>query len=114
MPGERGAALLEVIVALVILFVAGTATVTLTDESLAAAARARDAEAELRSASAFLDAVSLWTGDDLDRHLGDRRQGRWLMRVDRPAPRLYDVALSDSAGGRVLLRTSIYRSEESQ
>lgn len=110
-PGRRGAVLLEAMVAMVILMVAGTAAVTMVAESAAAVARAREADERMRRADAFLHAASLWTRDDLDRRLGSRPQGPWTMNVQRPSPTLYEVVLWDSAGGPVLLRTSLFRPE---
>jgi hypothetical protein len=98
-----------VIVALVILATAGAAIVTLTAELATTIIRARVADAETRQASAFLDAVALWTREDLDRRLGERRQGPWRLRVDRPAPSLYIVTLSDGASGAELLTTALHR-----
>lgn len=107
---RRGAALLEAVVALLIL---GTACVSAT--AMAAGfsrtvTKARELDASVRRASAFLDAVSLWTRADLDRRLGDRSQGPWRMRVDRPTRTLYTVVLTDSAGTE-LLRTSLFRAD---
>ena len=106
--GDAGAVWLEVIVALAILAVAGTAARLMAQESARAAARARDRDDEVRRASAVLDAVALWTRDDLDRRLGERPEGPWFLRVDRPTRRLYVVALRDSAGTE-LLHTALFR-----
>jgi type II secretory pathway pseudopilin PulG len=103
--------LLEVLVALAILGTAGLATVTLATESWRAVRAAREADRSFREASAFFDAVALWPREDLDRHLGDRAQGPWRMRVDRPLPTLYVVTLADSSGRDTLLVTSLYRTE---
>lgn len=111
---RRGAVLLEAIVALTILAVAGAAMVALANDSARAVARATAADAAMRRASAFLDAVALWPREDLDRHLGRREQGDWLMTIDRPAENLYSVTLADSSGTRVLLRTELYRAEVSR
>ncbi len=115
---RAGTALLEAMVALTILTIAGGAAVALASQTTAAVDQARIRDAEMRRASAFLDAVTLWPREDLDRHLGDRREGSWVLRVDRPYPTLYAVALNtapDSAHGRplmrALLRTIIYRPE---
>jgi type II secretory pathway pseudopilin PulG len=107
--GESGVALLEAIVALTILGIAGTSAVVMASESARTVRRAREADAEVREASAFLDAVSLWSREDLDRHLGSRAEGPWRLRVDRPTQTLYTVALTDSAGGPELLRTALFR-----
>jgi prepilin-type N-terminal cleavage/methylation domain-containing protein len=106
-----GMTLLEVLVALAILGTAGLATVTLATESWRAVRAAREADRSFREASAFFDAVALWPREDLDRHLGDRAQGPWGMRVDRPLPTLYVVTLVDTAGGMTLLSTSLFRPE---
>ena len=110
-PGRAGVVLLESLVALVILTTAGAAAVTLVAEAARDVQRVRGAEMEIRDASAFMDAVSLWSRDDLDRHIGDRRQGAWLMRVDRPTPTLYVATLADTATHAELLRTSLFRPE---
>ena len=107
-----GVVLLEAIVALTILAVAGGAVVALATDSARAVERATAADVQTRAASALLDAVALWPREDLDRHLGAREQGAWRMVVDRPTPTLYAVTLVDSSGTHVLLRTVLYRAEE--
>lgn len=108
---RKGAVLLEAIVALVILTVAGTSAVVLVSQSADAVRRARMADAEAREASAFLHAVSLWTREDLDRRLGDRPQGEWRLIIQRPSPTLYEVVLTDSAATHEILRTALFRPE---
>jgi hypothetical protein len=81
--------------------------------------RAHDADVEVRRASAFMHAISLWSREDLDRHLGARDEGAWVLRVQRDAPGIYDITIAerteptdrDSANpsGRALLATSLYR-----
>ena len=109
--GRAGAALLEVMVALAILAIAGVAAVAATRESVRAAARLREGEREIREASAFLEAVALWPREDLDRRLGERAQGRWRLRISRPSPTVYEIALTDSTGADFLLETALYRPE---
>lgn len=106
-----GVVLLEAIVAMTILAIAGGAVVALATDSARAVERAREADAATASASAFLDAIALWPREDLDRHLGARDEGGWQMIIDRPTPTLYAVTLADSAGKRVLLHTVLYRAE---
>jgi type II secretory pathway pseudopilin PulG len=106
-----GIVLLETIVALTILAVGGLSVVTLAMSSLAAIERARIADESSQQASQFLDAVSLWTRADLDRHLGDRPEGQWRLRIERPVPTLYVVSLRDSITDRSLFTTSLYRVE---
>lgn len=106
---RRGAVLLEAMVALLILVVAGTAAVTLVAQSADAVRRAREADQEMRRADAFLHAASLWSRDDLDLRLGNRPQGPWRLVVQRPAPTLYELVLVDSTGTHELLRTALHR-----
>lgn len=106
--GEAGAVLLEMLVALSLLAVAGTAAAVATAQGARAVAHARERDQELRAASAFMDAVALWPRADLDRRLGERQQGPWRLRVDRPDPRLYTLSLRDSVGAE-LLRTAVFR-----
>ena len=108
---RRGAVLLEAIVALTILAVAGAAVVALASDSARAVARAAAADETTQRASAFLDAVALWPREDLDRHLGARPEGEWRLIVERPTPTLYTVTLADSSASRSILRTILYRAE---
>lgn len=108
---RRGMTLLEVLVALAILATAAAAVLGVATQSWRAVQSARDADRSLLDASAFLDAVALWPREDLDRHLGDRAQTPWRMRIDRPLPTLYVVTLADSSGRDTLLVTSLYRAE---
>jgi len=110
---HAGAAIFEVLVALTILATAAASIVGFANDAARTVRRARDAEAEMRTGSALLDAVALWPREDLDRHLGDRAQGPFRMRVTRPTTTLYSVVLTDSTGARELLRTAVYRPEES-
>jgi type II secretory pathway pseudopilin PulG len=103
--------LLEVLIALAILATAATAVLGVATQSWSAVQSARDADRALLEASAFLDAVALWPREDLDRHLGERIQTPWRIRVDRPLPTLYLVTLADSSGNHTLLTTSLYRPE---
>ena len=106
-----GAALLEVMVALTILATAGLAAISLTREAIKAVEHARSADRELAKASAFLEAVALWPREDLDRRLGERAQGSWWLRIDRPHPMIYELVLSDATRSREILRTALYRPE---
>ena len=105
----RGAVLLEAVVALAILGIVGGAGAWTASESLRTLAHVRQAEAHMRSATRFLTAVSLWPRADLDRHLGSTAQGTWTLRVDRPRPTLYEVSLTETSSGAVLLETALHR-----
>jgi type II secretory pathway pseudopilin PulG len=109
-PRDRGgAALLEALVALAVLATVGSAAAWTAAEAMRAVVRVHEEEARVRSAARLLTAASLWSRDDLDRHLGSRAQGPWRMRIDRPRPTLYLVSLADTTTDQVLLHTSLYR-----
>jgi len=110
--GRRGVVLLEAIVALTILATAAASLVVLAASSVHAVRQARSADSEMRAASAFMDVVAIWPRADLDRHLGDRDEGRWRLRIQRPTQVLYVVALTDSTGQRELLSSALYRPED--
>jgi type II secretory pathway pseudopilin PulG len=106
---NRGAVLIEAIVALAVLGAVGGSAAWAVSESLRTAAVAWQHEDELRAAGRFMTAVSLWPRQDLDRHLGTSRQGEWRLSVERNAPGLYAVTLADSTGARPLLITMLRR-----
>ena len=103
-----GHTLLEVIVALAILGIAGVALVSMAVDTGLQLRHAEAADAATAEASAFLDAVALWTPEDLDRRLGEHAQGAWRLRITRAAPALYEVELRDSTGTRTLLATALH------
>ena len=104
-----GVALLEAIVAIAIFTTAGIAALAMASESIRAVAAARESDAALREASALLDAVALWTRNDLDQRLGSRPQGPWMLFVERPSQELYVITLSDTVHHAPLLQTSLFR-----
>jgi type II secretory pathway pseudopilin PulG len=108
---RRGVVLLEALVAMTLLVTVATVAIAVTAESARAVARAREREQEMRDANAFLSAVALWPREDLDRHLGTRKQGTWLMHVDRVTATLYGVTLTTANPPRSLLETALYRPE---
>jgi hypothetical protein len=110
--GKTGAALLEVIVALTILGTAGMALVAQLRQSLDVVQRVERSERELVEASAMLDAIALWPRDDLDRHLGSRRNGPWRLEVLRPSEDLYEIRVRDSTDTSTLVATTLYRASD--
>jgi hypothetical protein len=109
---RSGAVLLEALIAMTILAIAGLLLVSMASQSAESLRLAQEREREFRAANAFLDAVSLWPTQDLDRHLGTRPQGPWRMFVARPSATLYVVTLQDSLGGYTILETSLYRAKQ--
>ena len=105
---RRGSSLLEVVIALAVLGVAGIALLRLIDQAAHAVVQAERADDAVARASSFLDAVTLWSRGDLDRHLGVRVQGSWRMQLLRDGD-LYRVAILDSASRRAIVVTTLYR-----
>ncbi len=110
--GRPGLALLECLIATVILAIAGVSLVVQLREALGVLDRVRRDDAELRQADQFLSKVRLWSRVELDARLGEREQGPYRLRVTRSMPRLYRLSLVDSGRTRVLLETTVYRPVE--
>lgn len=105
---RHGAVLLEAMVALSVLAIAGVGFVQLMRSAARALELAHSRDRMVANASAFMDVVALWPASDLDRRLGARQQGPWLLHVERT--RLtYHVVLIDSTSGRPVLETELYR-----
>lgn len=104
-------ALLEVIVAVTILVIAGLSASVWMRQVILTTEHARLVANETRAASDYLDVIALWPREDLDRHLGERRQEAWVVRIERPKATLYTVAVLDSIAGRVFVQTVLYRAE---
>lgn len=103
--------LLEAVIAIAILAVAGTSAAWLAADSVRLVNRAHQTEATVLRAERLLDAVLLWPREDLDRHLGESTQGEFRLVVHRDSRRLYHAAVRDTVRQEVLLRTSLYRGD---
>jgi type II secretory pathway component PulJ len=112
-PGERGAVLLEILVALTLLVVSGASVVSLLSASLRSEAALAGREETLREADRILAGLALLTRTDLDRRLGSRRTGRFVAEVRRPEPTLYRIALRETeSASSELLVTLVHRPHE--
>jgi hypothetical protein len=96
-------------VAIALIATAGLASLAIASDCLRAVDRAHDAEMAVTEASRFLEAVALWPREDLDRRLGERPQGPWVLRIDRRSAEVYIVSLRDSFGVGLILSTSVFR-----
>lgn len=90
---ERGAALLEVLVAVAILATAGASTIGLLGELTRHLHLAIEREREVMEATRVLTATTLLDRDDLDRRLGDRTVAGFTVNVQRPERALYRIAV---------------------
>src|SRR2546425_12251211 len=112
--GEKGVALLEVLIALVILMTAGVALVGLVGAGLRGEAEARGRERELAEEERVLTAMTLLRREDLDRRLGRHGVGELVVDVQRPERTLYRIAVAQDRSPQVEeLVTVVYRREPS-
>src|SRR5262245_41786497 len=90
---DRGVVLLEVLVALLILSLAGLAAVQLVTAALHAEHEAAGRERELASAERVLAAATLLTRSELDTRIGRSSAGDLLIDIQRPEQMLYRIAV---------------------
>lgn len=105
----RGVALLEVLIALTIFSIAGLTAIEQLDQLAQTETQSETRERRLADADRLMTAISLLTREDLDRRLGRREVGPWLVEVQRPRLTLYRVEIGD--GGTPDLTTLLYRPE---
>jgi len=111
---DRGAVLLEVLIALTIVTVAGLSLVELLGAGLRAERDAGQRERTLAAEERVLAAMTLLTRADLDRRLGRHEVGEFLVDVQRPERTLYRIALAQGRSAHVEdLVTVVYRRAES-
>lgn len=108
--GQRsGVALIEVLVALVMLATSGVALVTLVGQTAHTMRSVRDTERQVRLATAQLDRLIVVDRAQLAAREGQSAFGEWSLRVTAVSSDLFDVAISATDTGAVLLATTIYR-----
>jgi type II secretory pathway pseudopilin PulG len=106
---RRGVALLEVMVGLTLLAIAGVGLLVVLAQATDSVHEIDRRDAEARAASALLDGVSLWTRDQLDARIGSTRLADWTLHVAPLTPTIYRMALADTMTGALVLETSMYR-----
>ena len=107
---RKGIALLETLIALAILSVAGLSTVALVSSLLRAQAESEEREEAVTTAGRVLAAATLLRREELDQRLGSQEVGEFLLDVQRPEKALYRIALREKAFPDVdLLVTLVYR-----
>jgi len=112
MPGDRarrGAAMIEVLVALVLLATAGTGFVTLLGQTAHSMRSTLLSEREARRASEQLDRLALLDRASLRALAGRTRQRGWTLDVTIADSGLFDVSIAASDTTITLLRTTLYR-----
>lgn len=113
--GERGAALLEVLAAVVILATAGLALSELLVGATRAGEHAARHERTLEDQERLLIAYTLLERRDLDLRLGARDVGPYVVTVQRPERELYRIAISERRAPDVEnLVTVVFRRDETR
>jgi len=113
MRSERGVVLLEVLVAVVILATGGIGLLELVGSGLRAERDARLRETTLGTEERLLSALTLLNRKELDRRIGRRQIGEFIVDVQRPETTLYRIALLQEQSPRVEdLVTVVYRAED--
>jgi len=109
---ERGVVLLEVLVALVILAIAGIALMENVGAGLRAERDARDRESRLAAEERLFSALALLKRTDLDQRIGRRQIGEFVVDVQRSERTLYRIAIVQERSPQVEdLVTVVYRAE---
>lgn len=108
--GRSGAALLEVLVALAILTFAGAGWIGLLAGHARALTALRLREREMADEQRLLTAYAVLSRQDLERRLGARETGPYLVSVQRPDRLLFRVSIARRTAALVEdLVTVIYR-----
>jgi type II secretory pathway pseudopilin PulG len=94
---DRGAVLLEVVAALTIFALAAVSALSFLAQLTDTTARSQAVERRLADEDRLLTVYSLLTRPDLDRRLGRRAVGPYVVEVQRPRPEIYRVSVGDSA-----------------
>ena len=111
---RRGAALIEVLVASVILTTAGTAAVTWLAQTRQSLRAVRDAERDVIETSEELARLMVLGHDSLAVLQGWTRRGRWSLNVVRVTDSLFDISLTNRPGAHPILSTTVYRAASSR
>ena len=105
---RRGSALIEVLIALIILATTGTGLVAFLGQTAHTLRHVRDQERLTRLASAQLDHLVLWDRAAFVARLGRSSFDGWTVVVRQATPDLFEVTIAADSGA-VLLWTTAYR-----
>jgi hypothetical protein len=106
---RRGVVLLDLILGTTLLVIAGVGFVTLLGQHFKTASQLRTREFELMKASEVLERMAgTWSTNDFAASVGNARRGGFDVAVRTVAQNLYDVIVTDTLDGVVLLKTTMY------
>ncbi len=106
---QSGSALIEALVALVVLAIGGTGLITLLGQTARSMRTTLESERQARAASDEISRVAVAPRAELLQLVGHRSVNGWTIDVEVLSPALFavSVALSDTTG--TLLHTTLYR-----
>jgi len=105
----RGAALLDVLLALVLLAVSGTALISLLGQTTHSLQHTQTTEHLLHAASSELAALSLLSHDELTTHAGRTSRHGWTIHITPRGTSLFDIDIATSDSTTALIHTTLYR-----
>ena len=105
---RRGSALLDVVIALVVLALGGTALIGVIGQTSHAIRSVRTTEREIRGAAGELDRLVIYDRSARLGMLGTRVRGPWTVTVVQATSDLFDVTVAGESRAP-LLRTTMYR-----
>jgi hypothetical protein len=104
-----GVVLLDLILGTTLLVIAGVGFVSLLGQHFKTASQLRTRELELMEASEVLERMAgTWSANDFAAGVGNARRGGFDVGVHYVAPNLYDVVVTDTLNGVILLKTTMY------
>jgi hypothetical protein len=104
-----GSALLDVVIALVVLGLSGVALITLLGQTAHSMRVVRNSERLTRRASDELSRLVIYDRVQLTELAGRSLSHGWWLDVGQFAPGLFDVAISETDSTPPVLRTTFYR-----
>jgi Tfp pilus assembly protein PilV len=106
---RRGSALLDVVIALVVLGLSGIAMITLLGQTAHSVRTVRNTERDVRHASDELGRFVVYDRSQLLAMVGRSWARGWNIEVIETTPDLFDVSIAVTDTSAPLLRTSVYR-----
>jgi Tfp pilus assembly protein PilV len=106
---RSGAAIIEVLVAIVMLALTGTALITMLGQTSYSMQTTIESERLARAATVELNRIVLADRSTLVASVGRRAVRGWTIDVASISPALFDVRIAESDTGAALLRTTLYR-----
>lgn len=106
---RRGAALIETLIALVVLAFAGAGMISLLAQTLARVHDLHARERDTAAAARALEATASLSRAELRARTGVTREPAIWLEIEQTTPSLFDVVARDTLGRAELLHTTIFR-----